>query len=307
MAVVAAQVQRFPNLQHHVPEPALVVGFAGDLARHVLFAWTAPPDGAAVVGLDVNRNAAFRKSHRLCQRDPAVDFVTVLVVGRRCLVLEVLGAEALVALLAREHALAFTVRLALEVARRKLVDVIICERYETRMKLARRKNNFVSFPALTANVVYRAAMFVVVLFHAASDFLARRQLLDASLEVADDLGRAATPVEIAVAFRLARVRVRKVLQNLARQQRLIFEITLRVIMVEKVGTIESANKRIDTMIFNVCFRALVCLPGRATFAAFLDRLATEFFVVLGNGGAASRIARFDGCNTNGQDQQANIV
>lgn len=176
------------------------------------------------------------------------------------------------------------------------------------MKLARTANNFVSFPALTANVVYRAAMFVVVLLHAAPNFLARRQLVDTSLEVADDLGRAAAPVEVAVALRLARVRVRKVFQNFTRQQRLIFEITLRVIMVEEVGTIESANKRIHVRDDNQCLlSALVCLPGRATFAAFLDRLATEFFVVLGNGGAASRIAQLDGCNTNGQDQQANIV
>lgn len=118
LAVVAAQIQRFPNLQHHVPEPALVFGVAGDLTRHVLLARTAPPDGAAVVGLDVNRNAAFRQSHRLRQRDPAVDFEAVLVVGQRCFVVKVLGAEAFVALLPREHALAFTVRLALEVARR---------------------------------------------------------------------------------------------------------------------------------------------------------------------------------------------
>lgn len=118
MAVVAAQVQRFPNLQHHVPEPALVAGVADDAARHVLLARTAPPDGAAVVGLDVNRNAAFRQSHRLRQRDPAVDFEAVLVVRQRCFVAEGFGAETLVALLAREHALAFTVRPALEVARR---------------------------------------------------------------------------------------------------------------------------------------------------------------------------------------------
>lgn len=84
----------------------------------MLLARTTPPDGAAVVGLDVNRNAAFRQSHRLRQRDPAVDFVAVLVVGQRCFVVEVLRAEALVALLTREHSLAFTVRPALEVARR---------------------------------------------------------------------------------------------------------------------------------------------------------------------------------------------
>lgn len=60
-------------------------------------------------------------------------------------------------------------------------------------------------------------MFMVVLFHAASDFLAMRQLLDASLEVADDLGRASAPVKVAIALGLARVGVRKVLQDLAWQ------------------------------------------------------------------------------------------
>lgn len=118
MAVVAAQVQRFPNLQHHVAEPALVVGVAVDAALHVLIARTTPPDGAAVVGLDVNRNAAFRQSHRLRQRDPAVDFVAILVVRQRCFLVKGFGAETLVALLFWEHALAFTVRPTLEVARR---------------------------------------------------------------------------------------------------------------------------------------------------------------------------------------------
>lgn len=120
------------------------------------------------------------------------------------------------------------------------------------MKLARSENNFVSFPALTANAVCRAAMLVVVLLHAASHLLAGRQLLGAPLEVADDLGRAAAPVKVAVALRLARVGVREVLQDLARHQRLVFEIALRVIMVEEVGTIESANKRIHVRVDSQC-------------------------------------------------------
>lgn len=79
-------------------------------------------------------------------------------------------------------------------------------------------------------------------------------------------------------------------------------------MVEQVGTIESANKWIHVRVDSQCLIwTLVCLPARATLAAFLDRLTAEFFVVLGNGGAASRIARLDARNTNGQDQQANIV
>lgn len=54
-------------------------------------------------------------------------------------------------------------------------------------------------------------MLVVVLLHATSHLLAWRQLLGTSLEVADDLGRAAASVKVAVALRLARVGVREIL------------------------------------------------------------------------------------------------
>lgn len=91
----------------------------------MLLPWTAPANWTAIVGLDVNRNAAFGKSPRLGQRDAALNLEAVLVLRHGCFVAEVFRAKTLVAMTLRIHSLAFSVSLSLEVTSRELVDVII--------------------------------------------------------------------------------------------------------------------------------------------------------------------------------------
>lgn len=82
----------------------------------MLFAWTPPANWTAIVGLNVNRNAAFRQSRRLGQRNATVDLVAVLVVWHRRAIVEVPGAETFVAVLLREHSFAFTIESPLKLA-----------------------------------------------------------------------------------------------------------------------------------------------------------------------------------------------
>lgn len=127
LAVVAAEVERLADFESHVAEAtrrALVDGLSRPGA-HVLLAGTAPADWAAVVGLDVNRNAALGESPRLGQGDAAVDPRAVLVGRHGSRIVEALGAVALVAVVLRKHSLALAIRPPFEMTSRELVDVII--------------------------------------------------------------------------------------------------------------------------------------------------------------------------------------
>lgn len=138
LTIVAAKIQRLANFQEHLAEPAHLVRFARlRLVRlHMLFSRTTPTNWTTVVGLDVNRNATFRQPRRLGQCDSAIDLIAIVVFRHRCSVVEVFGAKAFVAMVSREHSLAFKVKPPLKLTSSEIVDVIIWKKYEKFMKLS---------------------------------------------------------------------------------------------------------------------------------------------------------------------------
>lgn len=125
LTVVAAEIQRFPNLQVHVAETTFLLRMLLLVNLHVLFAWTTPTYGAAIVRFYVNRNAAFGKSSRLTVSNPAFYLMAVFVFQNWCFVVEVSSAKTFVAMILRIHFFTFTVFSPLKLTSRELVDVII--------------------------------------------------------------------------------------------------------------------------------------------------------------------------------------
>lgn len=66
-------------------------------------------DLPTIIGLDVNRNAAFRESQRLGQSDAAIDFEAVSVLWHGCFVAEAFGAKTFIAMVFREHSFTFAI------------------------------------------------------------------------------------------------------------------------------------------------------------------------------------------------------
>lgn len=138
LAVTPTQVQGLSNFQEHLAKPTHLVRFSRLRPTNfqVLLSRTTPANGTTIVGLNVNRNAAFRQSRRLGQRDATIDFVAVCVLRDRCSVVEVFSAKTFVAMVLREHSLAFTVIPPLKLTSNEIFDVIIWKKYETIMKLS---------------------------------------------------------------------------------------------------------------------------------------------------------------------------
>lgn len=135
----------------------------GLVVVQVFVARAAPANWTAVVGLDVNRNAAFNQPQRLGQSDSAVDLVAVFVLCDGRSAVEVFGAKTFIAMPFRVHSFAFAISLTLKLARCELVDVIIWKRYETLMKYY---FSHIYDGNFTANCVHRTATLVVVLLQA---------------------------------------------------------------------------------------------------------------------------------------------
>lgn len=117
LACIFIRRQEVANIHFELTEGALhfwydlVVGFAGEVSDNGGFlVGAAPADWAAVVGLVINRDAAFADPARVMQFHVAVDLMTMLVFFQR-LVFPVFSAHTRVAASARIDALAFVVRL----------------------------------------------------------------------------------------------------------------------------------------------------------------------------------------------------
>lgn len=116
LAVVASEIQRFPNFQEHISKSALVLGlcFASPSNLHVSLSWTPPSDRAAVVASYVYRNTSLGQPCRFGKSDSAVDFEAILVLRYRCCVAKVFSAKTFIAMISWEHSLALAIDFSLK-------------------------------------------------------------------------------------------------------------------------------------------------------------------------------------------------
>ena len=109
LAVIPSQIQRFPNFQVHVAEPAFLLRFLWLFGFHVFFSRTTIAHWAAVVCFYINRNAAFWKSLHLTVSDSTVDLVAVFIFQHWCFVVKVFRAKTFVAIVLRVNSFTFVV------------------------------------------------------------------------------------------------------------------------------------------------------------------------------------------------------